>query len=391
MRRVGIIVTTIVSGALIATCTPEGAWDMISAAVSSPAYRGSMEITFDTSGLDTFLFDIPVPIRLTPDRITYEAAGEAGGELAVYDRRYEDGLAALDHEIAAWDPEGESVVWVRIPFVSPTEPVTLYLYAGTETAHVEPNPHGVWRNGYVAVLHFDDPDDPWKDSTAFGNHGRITNGKTTPSLVDGRLGRGFTPDDPTDAVSIPNSETTDTMAPFTWETWLYFPLPDPAGDTLPTRRIFSKGSRFLFVEDGVSEFEYQSRIGHTGTPPDDPNDDVFGEFDDIDRSINQWYRLSMRWTGLWVRRSLDLVRNGADELNDFISRPNTASESAVADPDSSYPLTIGNDAAPGAGGALPAVLDEVFISGVARSTDWIGFQVDAMTESNVTYGPFASQ
>lgn len=378
MRRTGIAGLMVLS--LLSACTSEGAWDMISSSVSSPDWSSSARVTIDTSAVDGFLFDVPIPLRLTADRIASAAAGVPEEEVAVYDAPYEEGTVALDHEVAAWDPDDASVVWVRLPFVSAAEPIVLYVYAGTETAAVAEDPEGVWRNGYVSVLHFDDPDDPWGDSSRFGNHGAITNGKSAPLLTDGIAGRGFTNDDPTDAVSVPNSATTDTMAPFTWEAWLRV----PAG--IDTRRVFSKGARYLTIRDSGDDHRYQARLPHVSDPPAGLLDDVFGEWNEPAR-VDSWYHLALTWNGLPSSGSIGLWVNG-ESINRFQSGPTSGNEGGEPNADSGFPLSIANDAGFGADGALTGIVDEVFVSGAVRSSSWLRFQVDAMNEATVMWEPF---
>ena len=377
--RAALVATAVL--VVLATCTPEGSWDLIAAAVAGTS-EGSIEITFDTSDLRGFLFDVPVPIRLTPQRIDYATAGAAGASIALYDGVYSEGRPALDHEIASWNPDGESIVWVRLPFVAGGSPVAIRLYAGGDAGSVEANPEGVWRNGYVAVLHFDDQDDPWKDSTGFANHGLITNGKTAPAVVPGRAGTGISADLDTDAVSIQNSVSTDTMAPFTWELWLNIP------PGIGWHRLFSKGERFLSVRDLGAQHSYQSRINHVSDPPaPDPNwDDVFGAWNSPVRA-DEWFHVALVWTGDAVASAIDLRVNGRSATR-FNSGPDPAYEDGTAIADSTHPLTIANRDVFATANALPGIVDEVFISMVPRSTEWLGFQIGAMNESIVSYDPF---
>ncbi|MFW5783245.1 MAG: hypothetical protein ACOCY8_01890 [Spirochaetota bacterium] len=125
---------------IVSACIPDGAWDMIRAAVAAPDWNGTMGISIDTSGVNGYLFDVPVPIRLNSDRIRYDLVNADGTDIAFYDSPYEPGSTPLDHERSLWNPEGESVFWVRLPVVSSRSSSTIYVHAGSKTVSVEERP-----------------------------------------------------------------------------------------------------------------------------------------------------------------------------------------------------------------------------------------------------------
>ncbi len=92
----------------------------LAAAVSLAAPRKAAEITvsgYTGSALENF----PVLVRISPTRISgfsYADCAADGRDIAFVDA---DGHA-LDREIDTWDPNGESLVWVRIPALGRTPP-----------------------------------------------------------------------------------------------------------------------------------------------------------------------------------------------------------------------------------------------------------------------------
>jgi RHS repeat-associated protein len=65
------------------------------------------------------------------------------------------GQIKLDHEIESYDPTtGKVNFWVRIPVLSHTSDTTIYIRAGNPgVTSTQENKVGVWRNGYLQVWH----------------------------------------------------------------------------------------------------------------------------------------------------------------------------------------------------------------------------------------------
>lgn len=68
----------------------------------------------------------------------------------------EAGQNQLDHEIDSYDPAtGKAAFWVRIPALSHTSDGVLYMwYGNTNVVASQENKPGVWTNHYVGVFHF---------------------------------------------------------------------------------------------------------------------------------------------------------------------------------------------------------------------------------------------
>ncbi len=118
-------------------------------------------------GAASDLVDVPVLVRLTTERFDYATAAPDGSDLRFVLGASDE--AALPHEIEQWDPEGTSLVWVRLPTLDDGGE---FLLLHGETG-VEPwsDPREVWSEGYVAVWHFAEmtPAGGFSDSTAEAN------------------------------------------------------------------------------------------------------------------------------------------------------------------------------------------------------------------------------
>ncbi len=102
------------------------------------------------------LIDVPVLVKLTPERIDYAFTQTGGRDLVFVD----DTGQRLAHEIEKWDNMGTSAIWVRLnQLASGSAAERIYMYYGNTDAAESQQPAEVWRNGYEAVWHMADLSD----------------------------------------------------------------------------------------------------------------------------------------------------------------------------------------------------------------------------------------
>jgi len=126
--------------------------------ITMDAWLYSTEITFGGyTGTETLAnFPVFVSVGAAIGGFAYDQCASASGD----DLRFlsGDGLRVLNHEIESWDTNGESVVWVQLPELSGTD-TTIHMHWG-HAAGVDALPSttngAVWANGYEAVWHFAD-------------------------------------------------------------------------------------------------------------------------------------------------------------------------------------------------------------------------------------------
>lgn len=388
---VAVIVSLFLS---LSNCTDLGAWDEIRGELSqndAPYASGRVVVAFDTTGIDEYLFDVPVPVVL--DSATLPEHTLQGDEPRA---RFYDGTATpygspLPWECSVWDPGGDSVFWVLLPRVVPGETATITMFVGADVATLDNDPERVWRNGYVAVLHFDDPSDPYRDSSPFGNHGvngtTTIDGHTPTDPAPGVFGTSASFVDQTDAIVFPKSDSLANLRPATYSMLMNLDAFDEGS------RVISKGNRFLFANNSGGNLRCQVRIQHElpadsgtgiGTDLDDPSD-VFLEEDFTTFTTGLWRGWSLVWDGSKYDASLRLTIAGVrrSETSYTVPDPNI-----VPDDDAGTALVIGNGDWPNADRQIQGTLDELRISQVARSTAWITFQEGLLDGSRTTYSAF---
>jgi hypothetical protein len=144
----------------------------------------------DGDSLSDVLTDFPMLVELTPERVSYGAAGTDGSRVRFYGA---DESTLLAHEIERWVPGGTSHVWVKIPSLNSSVTTTLWMHAGASSPPAAPDPRDVW-TAYTAVYHLADPlsdaSPVVRDATHGGRDG-VATGMTTAHEAEALFGPAY--------------------------------------------------------------------------------------------------------------------------------------------------------------------------------------------------------
>ena len=312
---------------------PGGWWDY------SWLYR--KEIIIDYTKVDGVLTNFPVLISLDSDADLAGKAQSDGDDIVFADY---SGIR-LNHEIEHFDPAtGELVAWVRVNTLSPTADTTLYMYYANETVGNQQNPESVWDSDFVMVQHLRD----------------VTAGTTNGSTVNQNDGTKKGPDEPVetvdgqyfdggdDYISVADNPSFDIVDEITVSAWI-----NPA-DVIVWSTIASKFSQpgnrkdlYWFINNG--------RIGASLAGPRN------GDWKpDVSINADQWTHVALIYDG----STLSIYKNGANAAVTAVS-----GALMLAAPSSNEPFYIGRNTAWGE--YFQGIIDEVRVSRIARSNEWI--------------------
>ena len=113
-------------------------------------YAHSFKVKFSGYAGTTTLTDFPVLVRISESRIAFPLYAKCkvpdGGDL-----RFSDASGALlPSEVEAWNPGGESLVWVKVPSLDADTVITGHFGCTSPDAVT---PSDVWSNGFLGVWH----------------------------------------------------------------------------------------------------------------------------------------------------------------------------------------------------------------------------------------------
>lgn len=330
------------------------------------------EVTLDNSASAEALTDFPVLVHLTGSDFNFSRAQANGGDVRFTDS---DGTTLLNHEIEKWDKAGqEAWVWVKVPQIdagSTTD--SIYMYSMNLAAPALPATAAeqVWSNGYVMVHHLDETASAGSvvyDSTSNSLDGQ-NNADSTVS-APGIAGDAFSlaatgGAGPYDYVRVPGgtgSDTTLDLTSLTLEGW-FKPSSSSSGDwSIHGGAQFGTSSMLTRFGAVIGDWTDGSGVAYTTTP----------------MTVGQWsyivgtadYDSGANFT------SIAAYTDGVSEK--------TGGRSGVFYTQGSYYIGNSKDF-PGSRG-FPGAIDEVRLSSVARTADWVEAQFLSMTGDYVTFG-----
>ena len=171
----------------------------------------------------------------------------------------------LPHEIDTWNPNGESLVWVKVPAIGGTG-ASIFMYFGCEGSFgAETSPSDVWPS-YSAVWHFGASG---ADSTGRGLQVSTFGGNVSAVEDDGLLGAGYL-NGASSGLKLGNPTFTGAAVTLTcWFKPAAVPL-DGVQRLVSWKKDYSATGCEVFLSDG--KFQLRSSAGYgTGTTPSVPS------------------------------------------------------------------------------------------------------------------------
>ena len=317
------------------------------------------ELTFDNSGQSDTLENFTVLVKLSSSNFDYSHGKSDGADLRFID---EDDSTELKYHIEDWDTSGTSYLWVKVTQIDGSSSTdSIWMYYGNLSASDVQDTSGTYDSSYVGVWHLNETSGTHYDATSNDNDGTAYGGviQDTVGKIGGADYFGDVMDDYVDfgAAIISGNEVTygawinwDTLSPY--GEWSYVLDQTDAGDKgycIYTTSSFTPEQ--LYCWDGKKD----APSWGSGYEP----------------STGTWYHVYAVHTGTQV----GLFVNGS-LVDDWVS--------------TSENVTVVNFCI---GGAVPqndywfdGLIDEVSISNIARSTDWIKAQYLSMTDNFIAYG-----
>jgi hypothetical protein len=321
-------------------------------------YRKS--ITINHSLVPDTLVNFPVLINITGDGDLGSHAQPDGDDIL-----FTDGSGQLSHEIESYSA-GNLVAWVKVPSLSSSVDTVLYMYYGNSGVGNQEDPAGVWDSNFMMVQHLGETSGTHYDSTVNGNNGSPVNGVVQGAA--GKIDGADNFDGTNDYVNVPDSNTLAGFSTaFTASFWMKM-------DVITGRRTFlnkwntGTGQRAWYID-------YDSTRGANS----------LGLFVSADgNAYSYWYAAFSPVAGNWYHIAV-VWRSGQPPL--FY-----VNGAAVSLTTSTVRASIYNNAEPLYIGRsyttdryFDGVIDEVRLSNVTRSPEWVSTCYDNQVNPSSFY------
>ena len=256
----------------------------------------------------------------------------------------------LSHEIEFYSA-GHLVAWVRVPSLSSLVDTTLYMCYGDPGAGDPENPAAVWDANFMMVQHLNEVSGDIYDSTVNGNNGTAVNGVVRNA--DGNIDGADSFDGTDDYVTILDSNTLAGFTQFTASFWIKMDV------TTGRRTILNKwnigsGQRAWYIDYDPSRGT--NTLGLFVSADGSAYSYWYASFSPV---AGNWYHIAIVWqSGV---QTLFYVNGSAVTVTTSTARASVCNNAE--------PLYIGRSYTTGR--YFDGVIDEVRISNVARSAQWI--------------------
>jgi hypothetical protein len=304
------------------------------------------------------LIDFPVLINLTRAGADFWSHVSSDfNDLRFFDSDFTE----LYFEVEYWNYAGkQGLAWVKIPQIDAGSASDfVWLYYGNLAPPVNPYlvPANVWDSHYVLVMHLSESSGTRYDSTANNNDGSIGG---TPTATAGNLDGACDFDALTDYLEVADSASLDYGDVVTLEMWL-----NPH-DVATNFGGIDKGSNTIYLMGNNTSGQYgKIRLGKS----------TVGTIISSNTALSE---------GSWTY--VVGTKNGATAriyLNGILDAQTTSATSTGEN--NALSLRIGQRAAY-TSEYLNSVADEIRVSNIARSADWIKAQSLSMTDQYITFG-----
>jgi hypothetical protein len=291
------------------------------------------------------LTDFPVYVNLS-----YDTDMQADyDDIRFVNNSCNNNATALAYEIENYTTS-KADVWVKIPSI-PAGGAKISVYYGNSTATSGQNPSGVWNSNYAGVWHLKSNGSALSalDSTSNGKNGTAVNAVAGT----GKIGVCGVFDGTGDYINM-SSQVIPTSGPFTLEAWAKFDTLSVYQGVFQAYQTSSSSGRTFFGPATTTGY-LRLRIG--GTALDATTDGV---------SAGTWYHITA-------------TRNSSNNVAIYVNGKSVATGTNTVSTDATSTLigSRGLDTTQDVDGSI----DEIRISNVARSANWI----------NQTYGMVANQ
>jgi RHS repeat-associated protein len=288
------------------------------------------------------------------------------------------GLTKLDHELEEYNPAtGQVIAWVRIPALSHTTDTILYMFYGNASITTsQQNPSGVWDANYTGVYHLANAATGIAaDSTAYNNNSTLTSVLAATGEIDGAGSfngvSSFMQIPAADFPSYPTSGSTTTRFSASFGTWFKTAF---AGTILGQTDGTEPGGNpsawqpVLYID--AAGLLRASLFSHGGTTDQIVTSTPYND--------NNWHF------------AVDTYTNGIEEL--YVDGQLAGSQQvAELGYNSTYAYFAGTgetNSWPAANGSwlyFNGALDEVKVSNIARSADWIQTEFSSQSSPSTFY------
>lgn len=332
-------------------------------------YECSFNITFPGYAGSTTLADFPVLVKLSAalNDFRYSKCKVANGG----DLRFSlpDGTL-LQSEVDTWNPNGTSLVWVKVPQFDRHTKIVAHYGCDTPAAVT---PADVWSADYVGVWHLNESAVPMAESSGVSTPFSTAGGSGIVYGASGAVGGAvdFSEGNTSARLSAADDDDLDGFTDFTFEAWTKQERAPSAIAFILAKRTKNAEDVAYFLYNNYSETDWKLGRNICGISTNGTTTSAY--------IVGTGNNMTPVW-GEWCHQAFvrDTAANtGCGYVDGVVVNGGASGSSPVFA--SASALHLGNSQ--GNGNTFNGLIDELRISRVARSADWIQASHDAVAKA----------
>ena len=333
------------------------------------AFAKSFTIDFGGYAGSSELVDFPVLVRLSGAGIggfRYTDFRQANGG----DLRFSDADGNLiPHEIDTWNPSGESTVWVRVPSLTRTTQITAHYGCVRPVRALDAK--SVWSNGYAGVWHLGESAPTLNESTGSSTGFASSSGSGITYAVDGAVSGAvdFGATGGGRRLDAADHDALDGFDAFTVEMWTYQTARLSGVNDLALGLIAKRNK----YDSEMSYFVHDNGSGLVLSVSSDGLNGTVKKLEMSPAELNAWQHVAFTYDsaasdGKYFRGYLEGIcaKSGGQSAGRVFAGAGALHLGCLGLNDSRN---------------FPGRIDEVRISHVARSADWVKASHDTVADA----------
>ena len=303
-----------------------------------------------------------VLVNLTTDSNLANHTKSNGGDILFTSS---DGVTKLSHEIEKFDHStGQLVAWVKIPTLSYTANTVLYMYYGNSDASNQWATDGsAWDSSYKGIWHLNnDPSGSapqLKDSTSNANDGTFSGSMTSGDQVPGKIDGSTDFDGSNDYAETSTVNSLGVGTTLTLSTWVNFRSSDSNWNAIASRIKKTANNDGYWL--GLINNKFRAFVGPCCTNYIDTT---------LSYSTEAWHYVVLKSDGTNYAIYVDGQKASSDKSVGSIPVSNESARFA-------YSISSGQ--------VFNGVMDELRISSVNRSVDWMTTEYNNQNSPSTFY------
>jgi len=326
-----------------------------------------MKLTFDNSEQTENLGNFTVLVKLTPANFTYPNCVINGSDIRFVDA---NDSTPLSYHFEKWTYNGTSWIWVEVPQIDGGSATDyIWLYYGNSAAIDAQKEADTYDANFTAVWHLEETTGgagAITDSTSNNNDG--TDSGSPTFNASGQIDSAIDFDGTNDYIDFGNQPSVANESQITFECWLNADVWDTVNIIFQEKFANTINTQRFTIGQYFSQLALSTRSGNSSSPLDV----LYTE----QPSAGSWHYLAAVYDAdndvrqFWVDGSM--ATQNTSPIDAF-------SADAGAD------IRIAWDSSSNSDWVFDGIIDEVRISDVARSADWIKAQYLSMTDAFITF------